>query len=151
MNCAPLPTVPCRWCGEPTTYCGTRECDPCHNVASRAYRDPALARRIANGLEHGTRPGYYECHVTFTTPTGLDPGIRGWKFSRIDGDPVLGRGVKSYLTRQFKDSRPLREVIDEVEFTAAMLRDSGPEFVVLRTKVEHVCYDSKQLPDSLLQ
>lgn len=96
-------------------------------------------------------PGYYECHVTFTTPTGLDPGIRGWKFSRIDGDPVLGRGVKSYLTRQFKDSRPLREVIDEVEFTAAMLRDSGPEFNVLRTKVEHVCYDSKQLPESLLQ
>lgn len=146
----PTPTVPCRWCKVPTPMLGTRECDTCWEIRHRAQRNPGLARRIVNGLEAGIPPGYFECHVTFTTPTGLDPGIRGWKFSRIDGDPVLGQGVKSYLTRQFKDSRPLEEVVNEVEFAAAQLRDSGPEFVVLRTKVEHVCYDSKQLPLELL-
>ncbi len=90
---------------------------------------------------------YYECHVTFMTSEG-DPRITGWKFSAIDGDPVLGAGVKSYLTRQFKDSKPLADVIAEVEFAAAQLRDSGLR--VLRRKVEHVIYDTKQILDSLL-
>lgn len=139
--------VPCRWCATPTTYTGTRECDPCHNVRTRADRDPGLVRRIANGHEATHPRGYFECHVTFRTTDG-DPHVSGWKFSAIDGDPVLGSGVKSYLTRQFRDTKPLAEVVNEVEFAAAQLRDEG--LPVLRTKVEHVCYDSKQLPDSLL-
>jgi DNA-binding IscR family transcriptional regulator len=30
-----LPTVPCVWCGEPTTYLGTKHCDPCHQLINR--------------------------------------------------------------------------------------------------------------------
>lgn len=32
MNLKPLPTVPCKYCGTPTTYTGTKQCDPCHNA-----------------------------------------------------------------------------------------------------------------------
>lgn len=30
-----LPTVPCRTCGEPTIFTGTRQCDDCHEVEGR--------------------------------------------------------------------------------------------------------------------
>lgn len=99
---------------------------------------------------------YYECHVTFLLPPIVPPiggwtnhfTFPGWKFSSIDGDPVLGSGVKSYLTRQMKESQGLDFAIASVESVAANLREQG--FQVLRTKVEHVVYDSKQIPDSLL-
>ncbi len=85
---------------------------------------------------------YYECHVTFRGP---DPEIEGWTFSRIEGDPDLGPGRKSYLTRHFRDSKPLPEVIAEVEHVAAILDDDPTGiFEVLRTKVEHVCYDNRR-------
>lgn len=28
-----LPTVPCKYCGQPTTYTATRQCDPCHGAS----------------------------------------------------------------------------------------------------------------------
>lgn len=107
-----------------------------------------------------TKP-YYECHVTFTDPNHTnepddsktwaprEPKIAGWIYSRIDGDPVLGRGVKSYLTRQFKGRLPLALVVGNVEHVAAELALQG--FHVLRRKVERVVYDTKQIPDSLLK
>ena len=32
------PTVPCKWCLQPTPMLGTRECDNCHEVAGRLGR-----------------------------------------------------------------------------------------------------------------
>ena len=94
---------------------------------------------------------YYECHVTFTLPTASHgrPPIPNWKFSAIDGDPVLGAGVKCYLTRQFKASRELDDVITDLEEVANELRRN--KISVLRTKVELVVYDSKSLPEKLFQ
>lgn len=41
-------TVPCKWCKKPTTYLGTRECDPCHNAAmALKYTNPEV---LANML-----------------------------------------------------------------------------------------------------
>lgn len=93
---------------------------------------------------------YYECHVTFLLPSDAPtPLLTGWAFSSIDGDPVLGKGVKSYFTRQFRDSVSLEHVIWEVEVVAGVLREMGLK--VLRTKVEHVVYDSKTIPEALFQ
>lgn len=39
-------TCPCKWCAKPTPMLGTKECDNCHELATRIERDPALARRI---------------------------------------------------------------------------------------------------------
>ncbi len=49
-------------------------------------------------------------------PTGM-----GWKFSQIDGDPVLGEGVKSYFTRQFRNSLHLDSIKAEVDQVAEVL------------------------------
>lgn len=90
-----------------------------------------------------TGKSYYECHVTFLYPGYMDPKLFfGWKFSQINGDPVLGDGIKSYLTKHFNDkTNSLESVINEVEHIATSLKIVG--FKVLRTKVEHVVYDSK--------
>lgn len=86
---------------------------------------------------------YYECHVTFmAAPDSRPDMVTGWIFSKIDGDPVLGKGVKSYLTRQFPTSTSLDAVISRTEEAAMVLRNTG--YDVLRTKVELVVYDSKQ-------
>lgn len=44
-------TVPCKWCRLPTTYLGTRECDPCHELRVRISRDPTRARQILAAVD----------------------------------------------------------------------------------------------------
>lgn len=86
---------------------------------------------------------YYECHITFRSNpkySCYDPD--GWKYSRIDGDPVLGKGVKEYYTTFFKEEENLDFIITKLELAADRVRNQGHE--VLRTKVELVMYDNKK-------
>lgn len=91
----------------------------------------------------------YEAHITLAvdrttevsrelarTAAAIAEGL-GWKSSHIDGDPVLGVGVKSYLTKHAADGQSLLIVM---QHTAAILRAAGLD--VLRQKVEHVVYDT---------
>lgn len=98
---------------------------------------------------------YYECHITFTfiwhDTTDLKALIErdtGWKWSQIDGDPVLGPGRKTYLTKHFPASTntshtmaDAEPVVAKMAKAAAYLRGCGLE--VLREKVELVIYDTK--------
>lgn len=87
---------------------------------------------------------YFELHVTFVdNPALRRPRRSGWVFSKIDGDPTLGPGVKAYWTRQIPEVRGLTAATNQVEARAQELRDAG--FTVLRTKVELVVYDSRAL------
>jgi len=45
--------VSCRWCGVPTPYVGTRECDPCHNMRHNVERNPLLAARVLLAITRG--------------------------------------------------------------------------------------------------
>lgn len=87
---------------------------------------------------------YYECHITFMVPDGWEPRIAGWTYSRIDGDPTLGEGVKSYLTRFYRSELLVDRVIEHVENAAKELADSSPQVRILRTKVEKVVYDNRR-------
>lgn len=88
---------------------------------------------------------YYELHVTFVEPGDFDRELpRPWKYSRIDGDPVLGDGTKSYATRQAK-----RDGSDQLPRLVAMLSDCAAYLStrgcrVLRQKVELVTFDTKE-------
>lgn len=87
---------------------------------------------------------YYECHITMRgDPKVIEPLVKatGWKFSAIDGDPVLGKGVLCYATSHFKGSRDVDEVIILMDEVADALRYKGAE--VIREKVELVVYDTK--------
>ncbi len=88
---------------------------------------------------------YFECHITMLgDPKEIEPLVKntGWKFSAINGDPVLGDGIKCYATMLFSsllkdDSYCLNQLIS----TAVALEGLGVK--VLRRKVERVIYDDR--------
>lgn len=87
---------------------------------------------------------YYECHVTMMgnpQTIRLEVEKLKWKFSVIDGDPVLGEGVKCYATRLFNTKLGTNEIVSQLLEVASVLSNYG--FKVLRRKVELVIYDDR--------
>jgi hypothetical protein len=87
---------------------------------------------------------YYELHITFKGPLKETPP-RPWKYSQIDGDPILGDGVKAYLTRQVKANVVIEEVKNLLKEPTKWLSDLGHH--ILREKIERVVYDTKEIPE----
>ena len=85
---------------------------------------------------------YYECHITLIakpeSKTHLEKET-GWKFSIIDGDPLLGDGIKSYLTRHYPKTMSEADIIKEMKYASDICIVHG--FDVLRAKIELVLYD----------
>lgn len=65
----------------------------------------------------------------------------GWKFSSIEGDIVLGDGIKCYATRLTNSRKPIDDVLKELHETADNLVNAGAE--VMRRKTELVIYDDR--------
>lgn len=86
---------------------------------------------------------YYECHITIEGPPD-DVRKRveafGWKFSCIDGDPVVGPGVKCYATMHYNERQRVQFCIDMTNMVADVL---AHDFPVTRRKVEVVVYDTR--------
>jgi hypothetical protein len=89
---------------------------------------------------------YFECHVTMTgDPETIRPHVesRTWKFSCINGDPVLGAGVKCYATKLFNRRDGAEFVVNELKHTADYLTERG--CTVIRRKVEQVIFDDRSV------
>jgi hypothetical protein len=87
---------------------------------------------------------YYECHITMRGGRAIVELLvkaEHWKFSAIDGDPVLGDGVLCYATHHFKGTLDTVDVVNAMGIVADRLRDQGVE--VIRQKVELVVFDTK--------
>jgi len=86
---------------------------------------------------------YFECHITFTKSKNEKPLVfNKWKYTSIDGDPVLGAGVKSYYTRQYPATLDIKEIIKDMDKLIPIInKEKGNK--VLRTKVELVLYDNR--------
>lgn len=84
----------------------------------------------------------YEAHITFPRrdeETVKRLALSGrWKFSRIDGDPVLGDAVFCYLTSYGRNYGSLKSAMDS---EAQRARNHGAE--VVRTKLEEILFDSR--------
>lgn len=88
----------------------------------------------------------YESHITYI-PKNVQAEDRiaaiaeekGWKLSRIDGDPVLGGGVKCYLTKHSEDFELLRIEMRSMSVEVQFLGHRDVQ--VLREKIEHVIID----------
>lgn len=97
-----------------------------------------------------TSKQYYEAHITFTCNTdGYIPQYKSWTFSKIDGDPVLGEGVKCYLTKHFKSSKSLKSIIEEMDLIKVNMDLFMINVKWLRSKVELVVYDTKTMHQSI--
>lgn len=89
----------------------------------------------------------YECHITIEqrdseSRTYIEMQVTkryGWRFSAIDGDPVLGAGVKCYATRHFGDALNIDEVMEELDIAAYALENAGLK--VIRKKIELIIFD----------
>lgn len=66
---------------------------------------------------------------------------RKWKFSCIDGDPVLGDGLKCYATRLFSRRLDQQAVLQQLMTIADELAQLG--ITVLRRKIELVIFDDR--------
>lgn len=87
---------------------------------------------------------YYECHVTMIgDPDVIEQDVNdlGWKFSKIDGDPILGEGIKCYATKHYPVKMDQKVVVQNVNSVAMALKNLKHK--VIRDKVELVIYDSK--------
>lgn len=92
-----------------------------------------------------TTKQYYECHITMVgKPEEIKPIVEslGWKFSCIDGDIVLGDGVKCYATMHYT----IRKSVEEVHHLLgmALLSINLLGINTLRSKIEKVIYDNIQ-------
>ena len=89
---------------------------------------------------------YYEVHITMKgDPAKIEPLVNkiGWKFSAIDGDPILGEGIKCYATMFFSPRRYEQdEVVEIIELVAQNLRSKGIN--VIREKIELVIWDRRK-------
>lgn len=84
----------------------------------------------------------FEAHITFEQmheESVRSLGARhGWKFSRIDGDPVLGQKVYCYLSAHDSDVERLQDTMDLLANSAAA---TGTPPV--RTKIELIVFDKR--------
>lgn len=97
------------------------------------------------------RPGksYYELHITMEEPAERREFLRaavqsatGWKFSAIDGDIVMGDGVKFYATTHLNARLPERTVLLSLHQAADRLANAF-SINVTRRKVERVLFDDR--------
>jgi hypothetical protein len=94
---------------------------------------------------------YYECHITInpfhaplTHPESCEGTVHriGWGFSRIYGDPILGKGKFQYATKHFPHDEGMTSVLEQLHKAASLLR--GAQWTVVREKIELVLYDTKE-------
>lgn len=84
----------------------------------------------------------FEAHIIFDGK--LAPFVEtlakhtGWKFSKIDGDPYLGNGVRCYLTTHSADRVDL-----EQKMRAVVLAAAATGHKALRMKIEQIVFDER--------
>jgi hypothetical protein len=87
----------------------------------------------------------FEAHITFDREHAdviqnrmLHAALRKWKFSKIDGDPLLGKKVYCYLTTHDKTEEDIQF---KVRQAISVARELG--FPPVRAKIEKIVYDER--------
>lgn len=90
----------------------------------------------------------FEIHLTFSHHAAADvrrlSDTLKWKYSQIDGDPVLGNKVFCYLTTHAPDFMSARNALEH-----AVQWLIGQGVVPIRKKIEVVVYDDRTSGDAL--
>lgn len=81
--------------------------------------------------------GKFEIHLTLSKRVETIPG---WADSAIDGDPILGQGVKFYLTSYAVTKDAALAKISQAKNTLALRGEY--EFLV-REKIEEIVHDER--------
>jgi hypothetical protein len=91
--------------------------------------------------------GKFEAHITMDKVHGsrLKDGLKGWQYSAIDDDPIMGQKPYCYLTAYDPDALNLKYRMDDV----VDILETEMGILALRTKIERIIYDSKTGVDEL--
>lgn len=90
---------------------------------------------------------YYELHITLKcvkdhgTLKSFIESMKGWHYSCITGDSVLGAASFAYATTHVKGSVVLERVRNDLAAASHLLVQDG--WHVVREKIELVIYDTK--------
>jgi len=83
---------------------------------------------------------YYECHITLykedIDKAKLMARDLGYKVSSIDGDPVLGDIVLGYITLKRGNYEDIYNAMEKI--------CSKLSFPIIRKKIEHIVFDTKE-------
>lgn len=105
-----------------------------------------------NATRKGGQSLKFEAHITCKredseTVEGFADSVDNfWKFSAIDGDPVMGKRPYCYLTGY--DTNPLR-LLARLQTVSQCLKKQKVE--ILREKIEQIIYDTKTNYDCIEQ
>lgn len=91
-----------------------------------------------------TTKQYYELHITMDgSKEILEPLVNRmpnrWTFSAIDGDPIMGKGVKCYATKHYRISVTRNQVMGHLIQAVNFLKQRN--VVITREKIELVLHD----------
>lgn len=78
------------------------------------------------------------CHIEHAVRVEMFGTLMGWKFSRIDGDALMGAKPYCYLTCYSIQYEILRAEVDAASRNLAQMG-----VPVLREKIEQIVYDTK--------
>lgn len=92
----------------------------------------------------------FESHVTCDVADAIVvervANQAGWKFSRIDGDALMGAKPHCYLTAYSPDAQTLK---DDMDVVVELLKFN--HVPVLRQKIERIIFDTKTGVDELAE
>lgn len=77
------------------------------------------------------------CHINDSGTVEQVGTAVNWKFSKIDGDPLLGAKPHCYLTSH---SKSVEDALVEMKRVEYILREAS--VLVLRSKIELIIYDT---------
>lgn len=85
----------------------------------------------------------FEAHITLPTAAHFVAAkgfgeSKGWHFSKIDGDEVMGEGVNGYLT---KSSDDLYDLMNDMEYMKYILNSECVDYS--RLKIEVIILDER--------
>lgn len=118
---------------------------PCDSNGFRTWGDIVRCKHVgvlAASDNFEAASDDFEAHIIFDSEhaesVSVMAKLAGWKFSKIDGDPYLGNGVRCYLTRHGADRMKL-----EANMRGVVAGAQALGFPALRMKIEHVILDER--------
>jgi hypothetical protein len=88
----------------------------------------------------------FECHLTFHVDHAAQVRAAGdqygWKFSQIDGDPLMGAKPFCYLTSYHSDGE---ELLSRARRISKDLQHPLVKVETLRLKIEEIVFDTKTM------
>jgi hypothetical protein len=133
----------------PPSPAAREHCDDCGDLSDGGTHLKSCPSAVISSNRNPVEPAIerakmFECHLTFDmkdaeTVRAYGGDKRMWKYSQIDGDPVLGAKVFCYLSAHDNDFTSMRTRMDSMTRDLADFAGVSP----IRRKIEIIVIDER--------